>query len=171
MKIAPLFNKESFDNENIILESYRGQKVWLAFFRYASCPLCNLRINEMIRRYKELEAEGLKIITVFQSPRTSVEKYVAKQELPFPLICDPQQELYQLYGVKGSYGGLMSLGVVQNLAKASAKGFFPGVPDGPLNTIPADFLINELGEIVTSFHGKDIGDHIPFEEVFKFLKA
>lgn len=170
MAFAPLFSKKSFGDEVINLESYRGQKVWLAFFRYASCPLCNLRINEMIKRHKELETSGLKIISVFQSPQSSVEKYVAKQDLPFPLICDPDQELYQLYGVKGSYAGLVSFGVVHNLAKASKRGFFPGIPDGPLNTIPADFLIDESGEIVTSFHGKDIGDHIPFELVEKFLR-
>ena len=171
MKLAPVFSKISFNDEKINLEDFKGSKVWLAFFRYASCPLCNLRVNEMIRKYSELEKNGLKIITVFQSPLSSVLKHVGKQDLPFPLICDPEQELYQLYNVKGSYGGFLSLDVMKKLAIASAKGFLPGKPDGPLNTIPADFLINEKGEIYEAYHGKDIGDHIPFESVFNFLKS
>ncbi len=35
--------------------------------------------------------------------------------------------------------------------------------------IPADFLINEEGIVVSVFAGGDIGEHIPFERVERFL--
>ena len=51
---APAFETTSIDGRPIRLDDFRGQKLLLAFFRYASCPLCNLRISELIRHHTEL---------------------------------------------------------------------------------------------------------------------
>lgn len=57
--------------------------------------------------------------------------------------------------------GLKALGF-----KGSLKGL-AGV--NTTNIMPADFLINEKGYIVTAYYGKDAGDHIPLEQIESFL--
>lgn len=167
-KSAPLFIKPSFNQGPIDLSNYQGKKVWLAFFRYAACPLCNLRIHEMKNKYEQLKERGIEIIAVFHSDHESISKYVGKNDLPFPLIGDPDLELYRLYHVGRSITGFFSANTYKNLFRAFKKGLMPGIPDGPLDTIPADFLINEQGQIIKEFHGDDISDHIPFSEVLIF---
>jgi hypothetical protein len=36
------------------------------------------------------------------------------------------------------------------------------------NLMPADFLIDEKGNVVETYYGKDAGDHIPMERIELF---
>lgn len=151
------------------LAALKGRKVWLAFFRYASCPLCNLRVHRMIERYPALAAQGLAIVAVFQSPLDRMAQFVGRQAPPFPLVSDPSESLYRLYGVGTSLAGLVAPRVIAGLVRAGREGFHAGRPDGTLSRIPADFLIDEDGRVADAFHGRDIGDHIPFDRVERFV--
>ena len=52
---APCFQTIDTQGRQISLGQKRTKPLFLAFFRYASCPLCNLRISELIRNYDELQ--------------------------------------------------------------------------------------------------------------------
>ncbi|WP_366936864.1 redoxin domain-containing protein [uncultured Sulfuricurvum sp.] len=49
-KSAPWFKAKSFQGDDINLDAYRGRYVLLSFYRYASCPFCNLRVHESIQK-------------------------------------------------------------------------------------------------------------------------
>ncbi len=39
-------------NDSIFeLKSTKGKKILLTFYRFAACPMCNLRINELKKNY------------------------------------------------------------------------------------------------------------------------
>jgi peroxiredoxin len=133
--------------------------------------LCNLRVSQMIERRAEFERYGLAILGVFQSPPERLAKYVGKQEPPFPLLSDPEEKLYALYGLEASFAKYIAPAVLPKLAKAMAKGFMPGATDGSITRVPADFLIDENGMVADAFYGRDIADHIPFERVERFMTA
>lgn len=45
------------------------------------------------------------MIAVFESPRETMLRYVAgRMDAPFPLISDPEDHLYRLYGLEKSWG-------------------------------------------------------------------
>ena len=44
----------SVDGSSFSLHSLKGKKVLLTFYRFARCPMCNLRINEIIKRYDSI---------------------------------------------------------------------------------------------------------------------
>ncbi len=165
---APSFRAVTWDGKEVNLADYRGQKVWLAFFRYAACPLCNLQVRAIIRKHDALKAQGVQVLAVFQSPAESMAEYVAGQNPPFPLISDPTESLYALYGLENSKKALFSLKNVPGLAKAAAAGFMAVNPEGTVDRIPADFLIDENGQIVEVFYGDTIGDHIGMDRVEQF---
>ncbi|MEW6776718.1 MAG: peroxiredoxin-like family protein [Bdellovibrionota bacterium] len=165
---APDLEATNWDGTRVKLSDYRDKKVWLAFFRYASCPLCNLRVHDMIQRQDELK--GLSILAVFQSPPESIAEYVGKQEPPFPLLSDPEEKLYKLYGLESGLGAFVSPKNLVPGAKATRLGFLPGRMEGTKTRIPGDFLIGPDGVIQKAFYGEVISDHIPFEDAVKFAQ-
>ena len=167
---APDFTAEVWSGETVRLAEHRGRPVWLAFFRYASCPLCNLRVHDINERFADLESRGLVVLAVFQSPPSSVTEYVGRQAPPFPIICDPEESLYTLYGLENSVGAFANPANLWNFAKTARKGLLKlGRMEGTKTRIPADFLINADGVIQTAFYGRKIADHIPFDLVDAFL--
>ena len=84
----PFETRDIFDR-TISLEDYRGERLMLSFYRYASCPLCNLRVAQLIAQYPSLREQGLHLVAFFQSPRQSILETVAKQDVPFPIVPIP----------------------------------------------------------------------------------
>lgn len=169
---APGFARvDGRQGERVVYEPGDGQPTWLAFFRYASCPLCNLRIQDLSARYESLAERGLRVLTVFQSTPEQMQGYVAKQRPPFPLLSDPDESLYATYGVTASLAKYLHPLAGAGLARATARGFMMGRMDGTKTRVPADFLIDGAGVVRERFDGGHIGEHIPFERVEAFLDA
>jgi len=171
---APDFEATDVNGREVTLKEFSGSKVMLSFYRYASCPLCNLRVHQLSGLSEIYSSKGLSMIAVFQSPAKSMKKYLGKQELPaFPLICDPERELYKKYKVETSFQGLIKSMVTRlgHFTKAMGKGYFPGKVEGPLSAIPADFLIGEDGIVEYTYYGRDIGDHLPLEKLDVWLSS
>lgn len=165
---APDFEAEVWNGSRLKLSHLRGSRVWLAFFRYASCPLCNLRVHQMIEQHEMFEKLGVKIVAVFQSPEDSIAKYVGSQKPPFPLLTDPKEELYGLYRLGESVSGFFHPGNLPFLRKAFQLGFKMGRREGTVTRIPADFLIDAQGIVRECFYGDKIADHIPFPRAIQF---
>jgi len=47
---APDFLRPDIGGKTIRLGDYRGRYLLLSFYRYASCPFCNLRVHELLQR-------------------------------------------------------------------------------------------------------------------------
>jgi peroxiredoxin len=169
-EVAPDFALRNIDGKLVSLKEYRGKKLLVSFYRYAACPLCNLRIYELITKHDELQKKGLYMIAFFQSPRESILEYVGKQKPPFPIITDPSREIYKLYGVESSLAkALRAVFRMKKFRQAATLGFKGGNREGDKKIVPADFLINEKGVIHMAYYGKDISDHLPLHEIEKFL--
>ena len=166
---APDFTAKVWNGQDLKLSDFQGQKVWLAFFRYASCPFCNLRVRDIIRRHDEFKSKGLKVIGVFQSPLESFDEYVRKQNPPFPLVSDPEETLYKIYGLEASLGAFLSPKNLAYAAEAAKAGLLAMAPEGTMTRIPADFLIGPDGVIKDVFYGEIIADHIPIDRVDRFI--
>ena len=164
------FKAKNHHNKDLTLTDFKGQKIWLAFYRYASCPLCNLHIHSIINRFDEVKKSGLIFLPVFQSSPSEVQKYAGKNDLPFPIICDPQEEIYNLYNVGKSYGGFVSLSVMAKGMKAMMSGHMPGKMEGEISRLPSEFIINKDFEIIYRYDGKNIGDHPSLDIVLEKAK-
>ncbi len=168
---APDITLPSLGGESLRLSDLRGKPVWLAFYRYAACPLCNLRVRDVIRHHGELAERGLKVLAIFQSDTETMAEYVGKQDAPFPLLSDPEQGAYATYGVGASLAAYVHPRAGAKLVTAMRAGFMIGKMDGTKTRVPADFLIDADGVVVERYDGRDIGDHIPLEEVYTFVDA
>lgn len=166
---VPDFTADVFAGPALTLSSLRGNPVWLAFFRYSGCPLCNLRVQQMITRYAELTATGMRIVAVFQAPLDEIARNVGKQNAPFPIVSDPDEKLYALFGLEASLSGYISPANAPIMVDAVKAGFLMGTMHGTKTRLPADFLIDAQGQLVEAFYAPIIGAHIPFERVERFV--
>jgi len=164
------FKVEDIFGNEVFLSDYKGKKLLLSFYRYASCPLCNLRVNELIEYEPIFREKGMEMLAIFQSPKESIKEYVGKQDAPFPIIADPQRKLYKLYSVETSiWGTLRAVLKPSRFKEAMRRGFKLGKSEGAITQIPADFIIDGNLNISKLYYGKDIGDHMPIEQIINFL--
>jgi len=167
---APDFTATAYDKKQINLRDYRGKPVWLIFYRYPECPLCNLHLSTVCRWYSKPENKALSILAVFESKGNLFPYAMGGKALPsFPLIADPNRELYELYGTQARISALLAPSVVTSLFQAFGQGFKQGKITGKLTQIPAHFLISAEGIIDQVFHGKTVADHIPWKTVDAFV--
>jgi peroxiredoxin len=166
---APDFDVRDADDHTIRLADHRGRKVLVSFFRYASCPYCNLRVHEMLGRAPGWSTRGLDVIAFFESPAESVRARVGQQAAAFPIVPDPQREVYARYGVEASWAGFAAGLVRPRGLVAMAKGFLPGKMEGEVSLLPADFLVDESGTVRTAFYSSNIVDHLPFDAIEAFV--
>ncbi len=166
---AITFKQEDYLGNEIDLSNHKGKKILLSFFRGASCPFCNLRINQLIKSYSEFEKRNMVIIAFIAAPKEAILSYAGKQEAPFAIIPDPWLDIYKLYGIESSHSGMFkAMAKPIKMFHVMTSGFFnlKSVTDRPL--IPADFLIDENQSIYRAYYGDDFGDHIPIEEILEW---
>ena len=167
---APAFDAVDAFGRPVRPADFRGQGVLLSFYRYASCPLCNLRVRALAKLAPGWRDRGLDLVGVFPSPVESLREYLAPGELPFPVVPDPGEVLYKRYGVTASWRGTVRGALRPELWTAWARGGFRlGKREGAVSRLPADFLVGPDGAVAVAYRGRDIGDHLPVAEVEAWL--
>jgi thioredoxin-dependent peroxiredoxin len=175
-KTAPSFVVQDIFGNELALENYRGKKLWLQFFRNSACAICNLRVHQLSQLYPTWQKQGVEVIAVFESPLENIRRYVGRQHLPFPIVADPDGELYRLYDVEVSsekVAKTMAMSETpQIIAEAQDAGFALTKEEGSnFNRIPAEFLINPDLTVYHAHYGQYIYDHLPFEAVDEFVES
>lgn len=104
---APDFEVNNQDSEPVKLADYEGQKLVLYFYPKDQTPgciaeACNLRDNIDV-----LKNAGYAILGVSKDNEKSHRNFIAKQNLPFPLLADTELQVHEKYGTwreKSMYG-------------------------------------------------------------------
>lgn len=166
---APYFEMIDARGDLIHLNQYKGRKVLVAFFRYAGCPVCNFRLNDLIENYESIQSKGYSIIAVYESDNIVLKEYLSVTAVPFPVIGDPQLALYQKYGLEKSLWKVFLSVFRKQTKEAKKKGnalFRSKIKrDGYFTRLPADFIIDAHGRITAVHYGLTIGDHLPLQEI------
>ena len=155
------------------LDSLKGKRFMLSFLRFASCPFCNLRVHELVTRFKEF-GDDFTIVAIFDSSAENLIRHAEKHQAPFPILADESNIYYKEYDIEHSVWGMLKgmLSRMPSLLRAMfVSGYLPLVIKGSMTTMPADFLVDGNGVIQTAYYGKDEGDHLPFEQVKPFSAA
>jgi peroxiredoxin len=175
---VPQFQVQDVFGARIDLADYKGKMLLLSFLRNGRCALCNLRLHHLIQHSPAYRGRGLEMLAVFESPVASIREYVtSKQDVPFPLIADPEAQLYDLFGVEvsvektqASMARANGSEVQQMIREAAAIGYELAHEEGAnFERIPADFLIGPDQRILTAFYSDLIGEHLSFEEIERAL--
>lgn len=94
-------------NESLKLRSLVGKKVVLYFYPKDNTPGCTTQGQNFRDRYEEFKKSNTVILGVSRESIRSHQNFINKQEFPFDLISDPDEELCNTFGVikeKNMYG-------------------------------------------------------------------
>jgi peroxiredoxin len=168
---APSFRRQDLLGAMIDTAAIEGP-LWVGFFRFASCPLCNLRIHTMIGDWDRWQ-HRCTYVAVFQSPAERFTDFMRKQQPPFSVIADPELELFRAFNIESSVGAALKVPVIAETVRAKMAGFPVGAlsaKDGAAFRVPADFIINN-GTVTTAFYGSNVAESIPFDDADAALNA
>ncbi len=105
---APDFHVTTVQGKEVNLSDYRGRRLLLSFYRFATCPFCNLRVHRLLQKRAAYQARNLELLAVFPSREELLLQYVSRQDERLPIISDPERRLYQAYGIETSNRGYPS---------------------------------------------------------------
>lgn len=169
---APHFDTADIFGVPIRLDNFSNKRMLLSFYRFSSCPFCNLRVRNLIQKYPDFERQGLVILSFWQSSIEKILEDVGQQKVPFPLIPDPDGKIYARYSVEGSWWAALKVAFhPRQILQAAQRGFMTLKITGRANLVPADFLVGPDLTIKRAYYGSHIADHIPISEIESFLAA
>ena len=137
------------NGQEITLSSLAGKKLVLYAYPKDNTSGCTAEACSLRDHYAELQQAGYVVIGVSKDSAASHQKFIDKQQLPFPLIADTETTLLQqvgAWGEKSMYG----------------KKFM-----GILRTT---YLVNEQGVIEKIFTPKEIKTKIHAEQILDYIK-
>lgn len=169
-QFAPPFSVKDIDGRFHSIEQYKGKKVLISFFRNAGCPVCNYRFHELEKEKDYFLRNDIVLLAVYESSPENVKMLRDTNQFYQILVPDPSGILFDLYRVEKSKAKINkgALHGARRKANEGNKLFSKKIKqDGNDARVPADFIIDENGNIVTAYYGKYLGDHLTIE----FLKA
>ena len=98
---APDFAAKNQNGDEVRLTDYRGRKLALYFYPKDNTSGCTAEACSLRDSHDALQAEGYAVLGVSPDGEKSHTGFVAKYNLPFPLIADTDKTLAQAYGVWG----------------------------------------------------------------------
>lgn len=138
------------NGQEITLSSLAGKKLVLYAYPKDNTSGCTAEACSLRDHYDELQQAGYVVIGVSKDSAASHQKFIDKQQLPFPLIADTATTLLQqvgAWGEKSMYG----------------KKFM-----GILRTT---YLVNEQGVVEKVFTPKEIKTKIHAEQILDYIKS
>ena len=98
---APEILGKDENGKEIRLSDYKGQKLVLYFYPKDNTSGCTAEACSLRDNYSELRNAGYAVVGVSVDDEKSHQKFIAKNELPFPLIADTDKTLVEQFGVWG----------------------------------------------------------------------
>ena len=106
-EMVPEFESAANGGATIALSSLRGKTVVLYFYPKDNTKGCTTEAQEFRDNYDAFRELNVEILGVSRDSVKSHDNFVAKQELPFPLLSDPDENLCGIFDVikeKNMYG-------------------------------------------------------------------
>ena len=147
-KKVPSLNGVTNDGNELKLASLKGQWVVVYFYPKDSTPDCTSEAKDFRDLYPKFRQRHAQVIGVSRDSVKSHSNFVAKHELPFPLVSDPDEIWCQAFDViheKVLYGKRY-LGIVRST-----------------------FLIDPTGKLAHEWRGVKVPGHA--QDVFDTIPA
>lgn len=169
---APSFTIKDVNGATVNLSDYKGKKLLITFYRNVGCPVCNLRFHEIQEQAELFKSKNLIVLAIYESSAENMKKYLEGENPYATMIPNPDQNLYKLYNIEQGMGKVLKglfYGAMGKMKKGKKQFKSKIELDGNKDRMSADFLVDEKGIINTAYYGKFLGDHLPIDEIKKFI--
>ena len=128
------------DGDKVKLSDYKGSKVLIYFYPKASTPGCTTQSCAVSEAKEDFSVLGCKVIGISPDQPDKQKKFDDKYDLGFPLLCDTEQKVANIFGVWGE-------------KKMYGKSY--------MGIIRSSFLLDEDGKIIESWYKVSPKDTVP----------
>jgi len=139
---APPFKGKDQNGQLHSLKAYKGKKLVVYIYPKDNTPACINQACNLRDHYSTFLKQGYTVLGVSMDTEQMHQRFIAKYELPFPLLADTDRKIIDAFGVWGE------------------KKFMGRIYDGIHRTT---FVINEKGTIEriirkpkTKYHAEEI---------------
>ena len=121
---APNFDLVSDEGKSVKLSDFRGQQVVIFFYPKADTPGCTTQACGFRNSFEVIEAANTAVLGISPDPVPKLAKWKKKQNLPYPLLSDPEHEVADAYGVWGEKKlyGRAYMGIIRSHFVVDAEG-------------------------------------------------
>lgn len=98
---APDFTGINQDDKEVSLSDFKGKKLVLYFYPKDNTPGCTAEACNLNDNLSDLTSKGFEVVGVSPDSTRSHLKFIAKYDLKFQLVSDPDKEILQAYGAWG----------------------------------------------------------------------
>lgn len=145
--LAPDFTLEASNGEKVSLSDFRGKHVVLYFYPKDNTPGCTTEACDFREYFHQFADLDTVILGVSRDTIASHAKFIAKYELPFLLLSDPEAEVCKQYEVfkEKTMFGKKAWGIERST-----------------------FIIDKEGKIAKVYRKVKVKDHV--QEALQFVK-
>lgn len=121
---APAFEAPDQNGETKRLSDYAGKKLILYFYPKDNTPGCTAEACSLRDGKAVLQEKGFEIVGVSPDTVQSHQRFIAKKELNFTLLSDPEHRVAEAYGVWGEkkFMGRVSMSILRTTFVIGADG-------------------------------------------------
>jgi peroxiredoxin Q/BCP len=121
---APAINAVDQNGEKITLAQFKGKKVILYFYPADDTPTCTKEACNFRDNFALLQKKGYVVLGVSMDPPKKHQKFIAKHDLPFPLIADEDKKVIDAYDIwhLKKFMGREFMGIVRTTFVIDEKG-------------------------------------------------
>ncbi len=128
---VPVFSVVDQDGNVVDNKTIEGRKTVIYFYPKDSTPGCTAEACSIRDNYHRFLHEGYLVYGVSKDSTASHKKFIANQELPFPLLSDKSTEMMQAFGAWGEKKlyGRTSMGTLRMTFVISEDGIIERIID------------------------------------------
>ncbi len=143
---APDFTSVNENGEKVALKDYKGKKLILFFYPRDNTPTCTVEACNLRDAYQDLKDKGYELLGVSPDSEKKHQNFIAKHNLPFPLLADTDREVIEAYGIWGpkKFMGRTSDGLHRTTFVIDGKGKIEKVIQKVKAKQHADQILGEL---------------------------
>jgi len=144
---APDFKLEAGDGKVVTMADFSGKNIVLYFYPKDMTPGCTTEACDFRESHQSFAELDTVIVGVSPDPKEKHERFIAKYDLPFLLLSDPEHTLSEAYGV-------------WVLKKNFGKEY--------MGVERSTFVINKEGEVIKEWRKVKVKGHV--EEALTYIK-
>jgi peroxiredoxin len=157
---APAFDKQPVFGLPVQVPPRRYPQI-VCFVRGLSSPMAREALTVLQQAWPRFDVEGFGVLAVTSSRLRPAQDYVPRHHLLFPLVVDPDHELFGRFGVGGDKALVGTLrGLAMGGARRAVRALRHGhgaLERGQLQ-LPAEFVIAPDGKLLYARYGEAVTD-------------
>jgi peroxiredoxin len=158
-KAADFIYDSPWENRQEYYKASGKKTTVLVFLRYLGCPVCQMEMANLKREIERFDEKDAKVFLFLQSTQDMLTKSAREEDWPFTIVCDPKEEIFQLYRVApGGFLKYLHPAGLLAATKATFKGFRHGKFEGRETQLPAVFVVGPDKIIQWVYYGETLND-------------